>query len=352
MRTAAAPTPAPAVAEEFLFYLQVRKGWDGLGYVRAPEPVLDGWETYTYRLQLRGGRGLPGALLRPLALRVYAGPEGLPALRRDWAWQRRLCRKDFPVARPLLREEDPTFLGGPFLLREWAEGETMFSRLARDYLAFAWAPWQLADLHARLHRTPARGLPAPARPLLDRELDEFEAAAAVPGLGGLAAGVEWLRKRRPPDAEPPCPVHLDLHPKNVIVRGRRCAAVLDWSECDLGDRHADVAMTLLHMKTSPVDVASPWTRLVLPAGRDLARMMFYNGYRRLLPIDRDRVRYYQAWAAMRRLSRYGLWVLVGPHLHHHRPDARMHVRADHVAAVEREFERHSGVAARLGLSVP
>ena len=352
MRTAAAPTPASLVAAEFLSYLQIRKGWNGLGYLRAPEPVPDGWETYTYRLQLHGRRGLPLALRRPLALRVYAGPEGLPGLRRDWALQRRLFGMHYPVARPLLREEDPGFLGGPFLLMEWVEGETMFDRLARDYLAFTWAPWQMADLHARLHRTPVRGLPQPERPFLDRELEAIEAAVTESGLDGLAAGADWLRKHRPPDAEPPCPLHLDLHPKNMVVRGRRCVAVLDWSESDIGDRHADVAMALLHMTTAPVYDASPLTRLMLPVGRAMTRMMYFNGYRRRLPIDRTRLRYYQAWAALRRLARFGRWVCVGPHVNGYKPDARLHVQVGHVADLERYFARYSGVAVRLGLPLP
>jgi aminoglycoside phosphotransferase (APT) family kinase protein len=354
MGTPVAPTPAALVAAEFLSYLQIRKGLKVAGYLRPPKAVPDSWETYTYRLQLDGGPDVPAALRRPLALRVYAGPEGLPRLRREWALQNRLAVADYPVARPVLREEDPDFLGGPFLLMEWVEGETMFDWLARDYLAFlpGGAPWQMADLHARLHRMPAGDLPGSERPFLDRELEAIEAAVAGHGLSGLAAGLEWLRERRPADAEPPCLLHLDLHPKNIVVRGWRCVAVLDWSESDVGDRHADVAMALLHMKTAPVENASGLTRLMLPIGRFLTRMMYYNGYRRRLPIDPGRLRYYQAWAALRRLARFGRWVCVGPHVNGYKPDARRHICRRHVADLERYFERYSGVAVRLGLALP
>ena len=73
-----APTPASLVAAEFLSYLQIRKGLSVPGYLQPPEAVPDGWETYMYRLQLHGRNRLPPGLRRLLALRVYAGPEGLP----------------------------------------------------------------------------------------------------------------------------------------------------------------------------------------------------------------------------------------------------------------------------------
>ena len=351
MRTAAAPNPASLVADELLSYLQTRKGISGLTYLRPPEEITDGWEAYTYRLQLDGPGLLPTRLRRPLALRVYAGPEGLPGLRRDWALQRRLHAEQYPVARPVLVEEDPGFLGGPFLLMEWVEGEMMLYRLMRDYFALCWAPWGLADLHARLHRLPVGDL-APRRPFLERELEAIETAVAESGLDGLAAGAEWLRRRRPADAESPSLLHLDFHPKNILVRDNRCAAVLDWSESDVGDRHADVAMALVLMESAPVDDAGAINRVMLPVGRAITRMMYYNGYRRRMPLDPVRLRYYKAWAALRRLARYGRWVRVGPHVNGYKPEAPSYVRPDHVAKLERCFARSSGVAVRLGLPMP
>src|SRR5437762_14369440 len=100
MRTPAAPTPAALVAAELLTYLQLHKGLPAEGYLSPPEEHADGWEAYTYRLQLMGPC-LPPELQGPLALRVYAGPEGLPRLRRDWALQRRLGQLQYPVARPV-----------------------------------------------------------------------------------------------------------------------------------------------------------------------------------------------------------------------------------------------------------
>ena len=111
-------------------------------------------------------------------MRVYAGPEGLPRLRRDWDLQHRLVKRGYPVARPVLAEEEADFLGGPFLLMEWVEGEMLLDRLERDWIALLWAPARMADVHTRLHQMTLRDLrlTPPARPFLDRQLDMLQAS--------------------------------------------------------------------------------------------------------------------------------------------------------------------------------
>jgi aminoglycoside phosphotransferase (APT) family kinase protein len=348
MRTPAAPTPATVVADELLMYLQIRKGLSVQGYLRPPEERTDGWEAYTYRLQLLG-QNLPPALPGPLALRVYAGPEGLPRLRRDWAVQRRLSQHHYPVACPVLKEESSEFLGGPFLLMEWVEGEVLLDRLLRDYFALFSAPFRMSEVHARLHEMPLTDLPLPARPLLDRTLEVMRAAVNDHCLPRLADGVAWLEANRPAETEPPCLLHLDFHAKNLLMRGGRCAAVLDWSESDVGDRHADVGVALLMLETAPVEDASWLSRRLLQLGRFITRTHYLWGYRHRLPLDDGRLRYYQAWAAMRRLSWYGRWFCAGPRVMGYKPEAPRHVRPEHVADLEQYFERYSGVPVRLGL---
>ena len=345
-----APTPASLVAAEFLSYLQIRKGLSVPGYLQPPEDVPDGWETYTYRLQLHGRNRLPSALRRPLALRVYAGPEGLPRLRREWTLQTRLAELGYPVARPVLMEEDVGFLGGPFLLMEWIEGERLLEQLLRDYFALLWAPARMAEVHVRLHELPVGGLSRPDRPFLERELETLQAAVDEHRLSGLAPGVDWLRAHRSPEEAPACLMHLDFHAKNILTQPGRIAAVLDWSEADFGDRYADVGMALHMIDEAPVEDASWIDRVMLPIGRFLTHALYLSAYRRRLPLDRRRLRYYQAWAALRRLTWYGCWLSVGPHVMGYKPAAARHARRGHVAGLERYFQRYTGVAVRLGLS--
>jgi aminoglycoside phosphotransferase (APT) family kinase protein len=344
-----AAAPASLVADELLAYMQSRKGLTGLEYLVAPEAIPDGWETYIYRLQFVDQKESSTPYHGPLVLRVYHGPEGLPRLRREFQLQRRLADLHYPVARPLMAEEDPGFLGGPFLLMEWVEGEMLLNRILYDYTALLWGPQQMAEVHARLHQLPLDGLPRPDKPFLERQLERLQIAVDDYHLIGMAAGLNWLRAHRPPEVESPSLLHLDFHPKNLLVHKGRCAAVLDWSESDFGDRHADAANALLMIDTAPVEEASAWDRFMLPIGRFLTHEFYLYTYRRRLPLDGRRLRYYQAWSAFRRLSWYGGWLAAGPQVMGYKPGAVGHVRPGHVADLEKYFQRYTGVAIELRL---
>src|SRR5436853_495789 len=47
-------------------------------------------------------------------------------------------------------------------------------------------------------------------------------------------------------------LHLDFHPLNVLVDGRRVTAVIDWANARAGDPRADLARTLTILRLSPV----------------------------------------------------------------------------------------------------
>ena len=257
-----------------------------------------------------------------------------------------MAARDYPVARPVWMEEDSDFLGGPFQVMECVAGDTLLNLLLKDHFALWWALPQMADVHARLHQMPLEELTVPARPFLDRQMEDLQAAVDDYGLRGLAPGVAWLRRRRSPPA-PPCMVHMDYHPGNILMRDGRRAAVLDWSEADIGDRHADLGKALFTIDAGPVEDPSPWERLVLPVGRWLTHHGYLHAYRRRLPVDPERLRYYQALAALQRLTWYGRWLAAGPRVMGFKPGAEDRVRPGHVAEVERYFERHSGVSIRL-----
>src|SRR5947209_6169541 len=89
-------------AAGLLRYLATYLGVKGLRYRAAPAPVSDGWETLLYGFQLPRHPQLPPEFKRPLILRVYASPQGLPRARREVAIQRALRRQGFPVPQVLL----------------------------------------------------------------------------------------------------------------------------------------------------------------------------------------------------------------------------------------------------------
>ena len=207
----------------------------------------------------------------------------------------------------------------------------------------------MAAVHARLHQLPLDGLPRPSRPFLERQLERLQKAVADYQLSGMAEGLDWLLKHRPAEAESSSLLHLDFHPKNILVHKGRCSAVLDWSESDVGDRHADAAVALLMIDTAPVEEATAWDRFMLPIGRFITHNQYLRIYRRRLPLDERRLRYYQAWSAFRRLSWYGSWLAAGPQVMGYKPGAAVHVQPGHVADLQQYFQRYSGVPIQLEL---
>jgi aminoglycoside phosphotransferase (APT) family kinase protein len=213
-----------------------------------------------------------------------------------------------------------------------------------------WHPWRLihgptemADCHVRLHTLPARGFPDADGPFLERHLHDIAAIIDGQALFGLRRGLDWLWHHRPPEPDVPRILHLDFHPVNLMVQGGNCQGVLDWAEADVGDRHADVATTLVLIWSAPVEMPRLWQRIgKLPAKWVLYRR-YHAAYARQLSLDPERLQYYIAWATLRRLCRYGLWLRSGPWITGGKASSLRHLRPDRVAVLCRLFHKQTRV---------
>jgi aminoglycoside phosphotransferase (APT) family kinase protein len=182
-----------------------------------------------------------------------------------------------------------------------------------------------------------------AGPFLARQLDELRRTSRTYDLDGLMAGLRWLEDRRPPESNSPCLLHLDFHPVNLIARADGECCVLDWSEADVGDRHADLAMTTLLLSYAPVERLRTHERLIAPLSRWFLGRRYRIVYGRGAPIDRDRLRYYFAWACLRRLTTYGAWLRAGPQCNGSKPAALGRVTPRHVGELAGCFAQLSGI---------
>jgi aminoglycoside phosphotransferase (APT) family kinase protein len=331
-------------------YLAARFGTPAVEFAEPPALVPDGWEAYIYRFRLRPNGDLPKCFQQPLVLRLYAGPQGLPRARREFAAQCHAFRHAYPVPEPFLLEEDSDLLGGPFLVMEQVFGETLLDRLRGDWTRFVEVPGRLARAHARLHALPIDGVGKGAAPFLGRQLDELRRATRTYDLDGLTAAVRWLERHRPPDPDSPSLLHLDFHPVNLIAPADGECSVLDWSEADVGDRHADLAMTILLLRYAPVEGLRTHERLMSPLTRWFLARRYRVVYRRGTPIDRDRLRYYLAWACLRRLATYGMWLRAGPLANGSKPGALGRVTPRLVDELAGCFAQLSGLMPRIELA--
>lgn len=321
-------------------------GIAGLSYLQKPQSICWGWETFTYRLQFAPSPSLPAPLAGPVVLRIYTSPKGVARARHEFAMQRRLRKVGFPVPKPLLIHTNCDLFGGPFLLMECIPGETLFhSALAR--------PWQLpslsarmAELHLHLHRLSSEGLQTSAAGFLDRCLDELGELIGAYELRGLQPGLDWLSRHRPQPGHEAVIVHLDWHPLNLIRDNNDRLWALDWSESDMGDPHADVAMALVLLRYAPVECRRWWDRMAVSFGRDWIVRRYWFTYSRQRRLDERRLSYYLAWAVLRRLAYYGRWRVGGPATTGSKDAVLRYLQRSHLEELCRAFHGWTGVRIR------
>jgi aminoglycoside phosphotransferase (APT) family kinase protein len=123
--------------------------------------------------------------------------------------------------------------------------------------------------------------------------------------------------------------------------------VLDWTEADVGDLHADVATSLMLMKCCAMPEVSGWRRRLLPVGRFFLWRRYYRGYKKWASLDRRKLSYYGALAALRRLCGYGRWLRASPLATGCKASSIKHLRPDHLRTFRDYFQARTGVVVHL-----
>jgi aminoglycoside phosphotransferase (APT) family kinase protein len=83
--------------------------------------------------------------------------------------------------------------------------------------------------------------------------------------------------------------------------------VIDWTEAVVGDRHYDVARTLVLFRLAAIAASSPAERIGLRAVAPALVRIYQREYARAHPLETDRLRYWSAahllrgWAQITRL---------------------------------------------------
>jgi len=301
---------------------------------------------------------------RPLVLKVYqAGMSAEKYARESWA-MRRLLDAAYPVPRPYLFEGAHEPLGRPFMIMERMGGRPLFAfdTIPKAIAVFVKGFVPFARAHAALHSLDTQivsgdGEPgagdeicrSKSSPLLDRMLTTMAERIEQTPLPVLKPALEWVsgnasRYRSGPDSV----LHLDYLPRNVMIDGVHVSGVMDWLDVDVGDRHLDAATTAVILRTSATGQHGLLRdQAVGNTLRTLCAATYLTLYRSILPLDSERLRYYQAVAALNRLTVFSLMRARGPESVGYRSRAIAEASPAVLRHLARRLARLTGVSVHL-----
>ena len=177
-----------------------------------------------------------------LCARLPRVEEWAPDLDREWRWLPRLApRLSLRIPEPVARGRPTGSYPFPWAIYGWIEGEPYSDDLVDDEGEVA---RDLARFVAELRGVdPAPGAPRGGRPPL-RELDAATRGAIGASRHAIdveAATAAWERSLGAPAwGGTPVWIHTDLLRPNLLVRGGRLHAVIDFGGVGVGDPAADV----------------------------------------------------------------------------------------------------------------
>ncbi len=309
--------------KRLLDYLRSTLEDDTLAYATQPERLSGGAETFIYAFELSEP---PEALRGPLVLRLFR--EGEPDRARfEAAVQNALVEAGFPAPRAPLATDDPSHLGGAFVIMHRCSGrmlgETIYELSADGDLRIWPSPGLLrryfemlrtltaaqARLHAMDPEPVLRACEHIGRP---RDGRGFEGRAEWvrervdrAGLDGLRPGLAWLDERRPPPPARLSVCHGDFNPNNLLVEDGELRGVLDWTHATIADPALDVAYMLMAFATVPVSMPR-WLGAIGRLGQRACGSAYLRSYERHRRLDREALRYYEALRCLEVLAYRGV----------------------------------------------
>lgn len=234
------------------------------------------------------GSDVPEDWRGPLVLRIKPDVDRYDIALREMAIQNWCTEAGLPVPQVLEVLEPGQPFDRPTQVMERAPGVMLLDVLLSSPWRFRSLMGELAGLHAMVHRVDPEGFP-PGDDLLDRRLALTRYTAEHldhEPLRRALADVEAIAPRLRGGLPTVC--HGDFHPLNVVV-GPAGLQLIDWTDAGVGDRHGDVARTLLLFSVAWLAAGSPAERLALRAAGPILGRAYRRAYRRQLDLDEERV---------------------------------------------------------------
>lgn len=297
------PADATEVATALLEYVADRLHVSGTVFREAPAPLGRGMDTRIYSFQL-APEGLAPQWSAPLVLRLFTSPDQADKAQREADVQRFAASQGYPAVEPLLLDRQAAGFDLPIMVMPRVDGEPMLDRAMFNPLSVGRLLGRMAELQVALHGLSIADCPLESgSPLVDRKLQELRGDST--GETDQALALEWLEQHKASvSIEEAVLCHGDFHPLNILIDDAGTASVLDWSDAVLGDRHSDVARSAVMFWIAPIIAESTLERAVLRASRGYLQWQYLRSYRRLYPIDDQRLGYWKA------LHAFWAWQLV------------------------------------------
>ena len=297
----------PTLADELLARVRALPGCAEATYAEAPAEIVGGYDTAIFTFRLSGAAAPWDG---PLILRLFR-PEHVDQPRIELAVQNAVADMGYPCPRALPVAEGDRIDGRPYMIMEKVGGRRLIDYITNPGRMTLRATPTLAEAHTRLHaidapafreRLVAHGLSEGdlQRMTFDAEFADVEQVVASLRIDALSQAMDWLRAHRPAPA-PPVICHGDFHPANVMLEPDGSYHIIDWTLMRFADPEYDIARSVILWRRAPIDralVSGP-VRVLIGLGRRVLLWRYGRLYRRIRPIDAERLRYYEAFDALR-----------------------------------------------------
>jgi aminoglycoside phosphotransferase (APT) family kinase protein len=234
---------------------------------------------------------------------VFAWGEGRVLKLFRPGWRMEVAQRELAVARAIYDAGVPSprpdeaieVAGRAGVVYERISGPSLLALLLARPWRWGANARTLGETHAAIHAAPAPDL-LPLGEALGRAiraapgLPEADRAAALGALDALVASTGAVAL-----------CHGDYHPDNVLLDPRG-PKVIDWENATIGDPAADVARTLLLVRSSEASIPSRGGRLVRRALGALLIALYLRAYRHKRSLDRARLAAWELPITAARLS--------------------------------------------------
>ncbi|MEC0239291.1 aminoglycoside phosphotransferase family protein [Paenibacillus dokdonensis] len=216
--------------------------------------------------------------------------EGFPlrAVEQEFRVSREVYASGLRVPEPFEMKEHNGRMG---IVYEEADGLTMLAAISRDPGIIKEEAGRMARLHAEIHKRKVDGLPRQKAMLADQIteapfLTEEEKGRTIAGLD-LLEDDSWL-------------CHGDYHPDNIMLGHKEW--IIDWMTAMSGSPAADVARTLLLLRTGtlPEELPPPVQELFARI-REQLTVEYLQEYMKLTDISHEQVERWMVPIAAARL---------------------------------------------------